>query len=1118
LNNTPEKEPDHVFEDRSGIRGRVVVLILVVLTVASLVWLWDFGRRLLIDAPVAPVSVQAAGGARPLDALITLQSNAAMPCARDGSSVWRRQRLVLGYLPAADSTALTGMRSRCDQLDRVLADAFLLGAPDGTVVPLWAGRNRALQALAVSNGLPGGSALPIARITASTRTDELATLLSPGPELDRLVADMTMLLASERQASLCINLEAHPTLAPEVLRHVLTRLKSATEGRGRRPAALCLIAGPEAGFWRDPDLVTLLDLAVVKGFREAASPLIAPAPPDWFEAAMTELRIAIPGPKLVVALGSFGERWQSGQSRGTRISYAETHTLAEEFGASPQFDPAAGATRLQFLDASRQVNSLWLLDAATVFNQLAALSWDQSVVIWPLGYEDPAIWSLLQPDRQARPPHLLLQEPINLSSQVLTKAGGPALAAIQPAVEGQRWLRMDASGARIEAQGHDRLPLPHRVQLQGGGVAGGIMLAFDGLPSSVDVDHFITTLATTGAKAAFFVDLPALLQRGAAAQKLSMAGHVLGLRVLPPLPNRPESQLAGRMQMNAVQLYLTRHFGKPARLVLLRPGAGPPHYSSDAFAAETDLLGRGLISVRSSFDAPFGPIDPTSFVDRILREGDPGQTQVITLDLRESGPDLALALPGFLARLAADGFQFVALDEATLSGSAAPASITLPVSQIGDGFAFGLLAFFLNGVTVLFFVMLVISAIFSVIYITLSLLRRPNGAIDPDFTPPVSVVIPAFNEEKVIAACLASVLRSDYPNFQVYIVDDGSTDHTSDVIRSMVAEHPRVHLLQEENAGKWHAANYALSQITTPIFIAADADSIFLPDTIRWLVQPFKDEKVGAVAGLVEVGNRVNILSDFQHQEYMVTQNVLRRAHEFFDGILVVPGAVGAWRTRAVQLGGGFSGETITEDADLTVAVHRAGYRVRFEERARSITEAPVTVRAFMRQRLRWQLGMLQVSWKHRRVITSGLPIGFSVVDSIWFGPVSLLLAILDDILLVTVVGTALYSIVLREALPGGVLPILLFTSYFIMTGIEVLRTLTAFWFERRFEWKTLLLIPLLRFGYRQLLYLTAIRGLFRALTGHPTGWYKIDRTGTKLRAADGRQAGSSAVPASPDT
>lgn len=1102
MDKTPEEEPDHVFEDRSGLRGKVVVVLLVVLAVVALVWLWDLGRRLLIDTDLVTTEAPPEAGARPPDAFVTLQSNAAHPCKKGPEALWGRQRLVLGYLPAADATALTGLYGRCDQLDRVLADAFLLGAPDGTVVPLWAGRNRALQDLADQIGLPGGSALTVARITASTRTAELAALLSPGPTLDRLVDQLAGFLRDQPQPGLCIALDAHPELDPAILREALSRLSRAVTLPGRLPPALCLIAGPEAGFWRDAELTGMLELAVVKGFREATSPLMAPAPPDWFGPALAEVRQLLPGPKLVVALGGFGQAWQSGQARSQRISYGETLARAAGAGVAPQFDPTSGATRVRYLDAERQTHDIWLLDAASVANQLAALAPDQSVVLWPLGHEDPAVWQLLQPDRAGRRPAQRLGGPVDLSDQVLTAIGGPAVGTILPGVAGERRVTLDATGTRIVAQSYDPLPLPSRVQRRGAMTVGGLVLAFDGLPASADIDSLLATLTRNGVKAVFFADLRMLLLRGASARKLAAAGHVLGLRMLPPLPGREESQVAARMELNFAQLYLTQTLDRPARLVLLRPGAGPPHFSRDAFIAETALLERGLIPVRSSFDAPFGPVDAEEFVDRILREGGFEQTHVVTLDLRESGPDQLAALPALLSRLIADGFLFLSPDLATRSEALPPQAADAPDHSFGDGFAFTLANFLLNGVMVLFFVMLVISAAFSLLYITLSLLRRPNPGFDPAFTPPVAVIIPAFNEEKVIAACVASVLRSDYPDFRVFIVDDGSTDHTSDVVRALVADNPNVHLLREENAGKWHAANLALGHIDTPIFIAADADSIFLPDTIRWLVQPFHDPRVGAVAGLVEVGNRVNILSDFQHQEYMVTQNVLRRAHEFFDGILVVPGAVGAWRTAAVRKGGGFSGATITEDADLTVAVHRAGYRVRFEERARSITEAPVTVRAFLRQRLRWQLGMLQVSWKHRGVIPSGLPVGFSVVDSIWFGPVSLMLALLDDILLVTVVGTAVYSIVLREALPGGTLPILLFTSYFIMTGIEVLRTLTAFWFERRWEWKTLLLIPLLRFGYRQLLYITAIRGIFRALTGHPTGWYKIDRTGTRLRAA----------------
>lgn len=1105
MNKIPEPEPDHVFEDRSGVRGWGVVVLLLVVAVASALWLRDLGRRLLVDVPQIATEVPVEGTSRPLDAFVTLQTNEAHPCARDENAIWGRERLVLGYLPAADSTALTGLRTRCKELDRVLADAFLLGAPDGTVVPLWARRNEALQELADEIGLPGGSALTVARLTASTSTEDLTELLLPGPALDRLVSQLASFLAEQPTPGLCLNLDGHPDLEPGVLHLALDLIAKASQRPGKLPTTLCVIAGPDARLWRDSATVARLDLAVVKGFRETASPLAAPAPSDWFKAAMDEVRHLVPGSKLVVALGNFGQVWKSGQGRGLRVSYGESLFLAGQAGTLPDFDAAIGASRLHFLDAARRVTDLWLMDAASLHNQISVLSPGQSVVLWPLGYEDPAVWSILQRDPAGFADHQRLNGPVDLSSMVLTDLGGPAVGTIHAATPGQRRVETNADETMITAQSYDPLPLPNQVHRRGMELAGGLVLAFDGLPEEEDLDALLATLARHQVKAVFFVDVSTLLRKGQAGQRLAGAGHVLGLRLLPPLPDRVESQIAARVQLNFMQLYLTQVFSRPAQLVLLRPGAGPPQFSRDAFLAEKSLVDRGLIPLHSAFDAPFGPIDPTEFADRILREGSFDQTQVITLDLRWSGRDQLAALPALLARLTDDGYLFLAPNSATRSGAALSTTDGVPEAGIGDTVAFVLANFLLNGVTVLFFVMLVISAVFSLIYIVLSLMRRPHGPIDPDFTPPVAVVIPAFNEEKVIAACVGSVLRSDYPDLQVFIVDDGSTDHTSDVVRNLVANTPRVHLLREENAGKWHAANLALSRIETPIFIAADADSIFLPDTIRWLVQPFKDVRVGAVAGLVEVGNRVNILTDFQHQEYMVTQNVLRRAHEFFDGILVVPGAVGAWRTRAVRDGGGFSGETITEDADLTVAVHRAGYRVQFEERARSVTEAPVSVRAFLRQRLRWQLGMLQVSWKHRGVIPSGLPVGFSVLDSIWFGPVSLLLAILDDILLATVLGTAIYAILMRETLAGGALPILLFTSYFIMTGIEVLRTLTAFWLERQWEWKTLLLIPLLRFGYRQLLYLTAIRGIIRALTGHPTGWYKIDRTGTRLHTRKGK-------------
>jgi cellulose synthase/poly-beta-1,6-N-acetylglucosamine synthase-like glycosyltransferase len=258
------------------------------------------------------------------------------------------------------------------------------------------------------------------------------------------------------------------------------------------------------------------------------------------------------------------------------------------------------------------------------------------------------------------------------------------------------------------------------------------------------------------------------------------------------------------------------------------------------------------------------------------------------------------------------------------------------------------------------------------------------------------------------------------------------------------------------------------------------------------------------VAGLVEVGNRESFLTACQTLEYIVSQSVMRRAYEVFEGILVVPGAVGAWRTEAVHAARDFSGETITEDADLTIAVHRAGYRVRFQEQARALTEAPDTIHAFMRQRHRWTFGMLEVSWKHRGCIREGRPVGLSIIDAIWFGLISSLLSPVVDVLLLLLVIQAIIAVVTGEALALSALPFVVLVSYFLLTGLDILNTVVAFRFEKRFDWRLLALVPLLRFGYRQLLYIASIRAIWHALIGQMTGWNKLERTGGVFKRRQG--------------
>ena len=270
----------------------------------------------------------------------------------------------------------------------------------------------------------------------------------------------------------------------------------------------------------------------------------------------------------------------------------------------------------------------------------------------------------------------------------------------------------------------------------------------------------------------------------------------------------------------------------------------------------------------------------------------------------------------------------------------------------------------------------------SLMYLFLAHLRRPDRPPTDDFTPDLTVIVPAFNEEISIVACVRGVLASDYPDLSVIVMDDGSTDHTFDLVRDTFRDDPRVRVLHQANKGKWMALDRAYGHVHTEFVVSVDADTLVRPDAIRHLVQKLRDPAVGAVAGVVKVANRVNFLTRFQALEYITTQNIIRRAADVYNGQLVVPGAIGAWRVEAVRKAGLYSGDTLAEDADLTISVQRAGYRVAFEERAIAETEAPASLRPFMRQRLRWVLGMLQTGWKHRGTIREGRSVGLiSITD-----------------------------------------------------------------------------------------------------------------------------------------
>jgi len=312
---------------------------------------------------------------------------------------------------------------------------------------------------------------------------------------------------------------------------------------------------------------------------------------------------------------------------------------------------------------------------------------------------------------------------------------------------------------------------------------------------------------------------------------------------------------------------------------------------------------------------------------------------------------------------------------------------------------------------------------------------------------------------------------------------------------------PRLHVIQQTNAGKWSALNAAYALVESGVVVALDADSLILPDAAARLAQHFRDPRVGAVAGYVKVGNRRGLLTALQSIEYLTAQSIDRRAAELIRAILVVPGAIGAWRAEAVRAVGGLSGDTITEDADLTVTIQRAGWRVAFEPLAQSLTEAPEGVKAFLRQRLRWTFGMMQTGWKHRGALRERRALGPIALPDLWLFGVGLgLLAPLADLVLLGLILHLGIDWALGVPPSGEDPSAKMIAAWLALPALEFLTLLLALRFQRDEPRWLLLLLPIQRLVYRPLLYLTVWRAVLLALIGRLATWGKPVRLG-RIRA-----------------
>ncbi|WP_428935178.1 bifunctional polysaccharide deacetylase/glycosyltransferase family 2 protein [Streptomyces sp. ACT015] len=356
----------------------------------------------------------------------------------------------------------------------------------------------------------------------------------------------------------------------------------------------------------------------------------------------------------------------------------------------------------------------------------------------------------------------------------------------------------------------------------------------------------------------------------------------------------------------------------------------------------------------------------------------------------------------------------------------------------------------------------------------------------PVVTRPVSVIVPAYNEKECIANTLASLARSTHP-IEVIVVDDGSTDGTSRIAREAADAlgMTNVRVIRQENAGKPAALNNGVRSARYDIVVMMDGDTVFEADTVRQLVQPFADPGVGAVAGNAKVGNRGTLIGAWQHIEYVMGFNLDRRMYDLLRCMPTIPGAIGAFRREAVLQVGGMSEDTLAEDTDITIAMHRAGWRVVYQEHARAWTEAPGSLRQLWSQRYRWSYGTMQALWKHRKSLTDKGPSGR-------FGRVGMPLVVVFQI--VTPVFAPLIDVFTVYSMVFVDFRAALY-AWLAVLGIQLVCAAYAFRLDKE-KYRYLLMMPLQQLAYRQMMYLVLIHSCVTALTGGRLRWQKLKRTG----------------------
>jgi cellulose synthase/poly-beta-1,6-N-acetylglucosamine synthase-like glycosyltransferase/peptidoglycan/xylan/chitin deacetylase (PgdA/CDA1 family)/spore germination protein YaaH len=857
------------------------------------------------------------------------------------------------------------------------------------------------------------------------------------------------------------------------------------------------------------------------------SPESSPGPlasQDWFTQNLQRIVGLVPREKLICGIANYGYDWSFQQTptpdgKGAlkplgvyTISAQEAWESAKGAQAVIDFDREALNPHFAFVDDPNEQHQIWFTDAGTAWNQMrgAQQLGIENFALWRLGSEDRSLWSIWDHPEAPDAPDKLSRVPPG--HKIDYEGPGEVISITAQPANGDRTVTLDPASGLVNGEEFHRLPRPYEAS-QYGGLDDAVAITFDDGPDPQWTPKVLDILKAEHAPATFFIVGAQASRHPWLLQRIYREGHEIGNHLWshPDISTLSPRQL--RIELNTTERLIAAQLG--VEPLLFRPPYAidvEPEVDEDAPPIEV-AQAMGYVTVGSRIDPKDWSTAPKLSAEEIVDS----VTDQLELDngniilLHDGGGDrqeTVRALPQLIHELRDEGYSIVPVAR-LLGKSRAEIMPPVPANELWmnrvDHLSFSLYGLFCTAVIWIFIAadVLIILRLFSLASLaTYNRFRRPRNNPEGFSYPAVAVLVPAYNEEKVIVRTVCSVLNSDYSRLRVIVIDDGSTDKTFQTARRAFARDLRVMVLTKPQGGKAGALNYGLKFVTEEVFLGIDADTVIDRRAISMLAPHFSDPKVAAMAGNTKVGNQLNVWTRWQALEYLTSQNFERRALDVFGVVTVVPGAIGAWRTAAVREAGCYQTNTVAEDADLTMALLERGHKVHYEDRALAYTEAPSTARGLMRQRLRWSFGILQSLWKHRAVFKRGGTLGWVALPNIivFHFVLPLVSPLVDLIFLLSI--AAFFANRNPHIHAGGYYSPLfkLLVAFAVFLLVDLTASALAVTLERcgADRWSNLRLLGhvwLQRFAYRPLFSLVILKTLKRVVEGHEFHWGKLERT-----------------------